>query len=149
MRADNGGEFWEEIGKWFEDAWEFVTVVIDSAINNFEVDAGICVGMGVEIGKVELMQRADIVSVQFKDGEFRMGHDGRAAAAISIGPISVGPQNDTFEDMQGKEDPVKETKFDIGRSVGGAKAFVVGYHWNAGFSYLGFVNDIAAHYGWW
>ena len=85
----------------------------------------------------------DIVSVQFKNGKLKIGHDGRAAGNLSIGPITIGNQNDTFEYFDETPHDEPENKlFDISHSRGQSNVFFLGGHYNESVSFLGIFSDV-------
>jgi len=132
---------------------EFVVHTLNSAISNFEAQAGITVGMGGEFefgnGKqnrisLEAGSRVDIVGIQFKNGKIRFGHVGRSALAISVGDWTFGPQSDTYESMDsGPDDPKSDPYYwENSKSHSRSAAYVLGYQYGISFSTSGFLMDI-------
>ena len=121
--------------------------------SNITGSAGICIGMGMANDNIEAVVRMDIIGVQIKDESVRIGHPGRSAFNVTVpiaspyADITLGRQNNTFEDFEVKkrevEDPVY---FDIGKSYNRAAAFVIGYHYDISISYLGICQDLYQYF---
>ena len=157
--------------KWVEDAWEmaesvmkevlrtatkisdivftreFAEEFISSAITNFEADAGVSIGFAFEKSfndmlSFEFSQRMDILSVGVKDGKFKLGHDGRSALAVGVLGFTLGPQTDTYEDLNGVADTPTQKYIDFGNSYCESLVVILGGHINVSFSMLGFSQNI-------
>ena len=126
---------------------EFLENIDDIIISNVDADAGISIGIGFQgsIGsaQIEAISRADIISIQFHDGEIRTGHVGKSTFNLGYGLLSFGPQNDTFEKFADNIREISGTSyFDVGVSGGKAQAFAIGYHYNYSISFLGMAKDV-------
>ena len=165
MYLDCSGEraSWNNIKNWVSDKWnkatafvkktasviftkDFAKNVDDIILNNIEAEAGISIGIGFqEDGQkvnLEAITRMDIIGVQFKDKQLGFGHNGRSALAIGVGPVTIGPQNNTYETFSGEREVEPSTYIDIGWSRGKAAAFVIGYHYNISVSFSGMFHDV-------
>ena len=121
--------------------------------SNITASAGICIGMGMANDDFEAIVRMDIIGGQIKDGNIRVGHPGRSAFTVTVptttpyADITLGRQNNTFEDLGVKNREVEEpVYFDIGKSYNRAAAFVIGYHYDFSISYLGICRDLYQYF---
>ena len=88
----------------------------------------------------------DIISFEFRDGEFDVGHSGKASFAFDIILFNVGPKSDVFESsLDGERRAYEDTYFDICSSYGHAQVFLVGYQYEISISFLGIAKDLVAY----
>ena len=140
-----------------KNVYNFTNDMRDIVINNIDASAGICIGMGLrhdgEFIGVEAISRMDIIGVQLNDGDFRIGHPGKSGASITLptgnpaADITLGPQNNTYEDFGINYREVEDTTYvDVGKSYGAAAAFVIGYHYDVSISYSGIWADLVEYF---
>ncbi len=140
-----------------EKFYNFNKDMLKIVINNIEFDAGICIGVGLAYtGKflgIEAISRMDIVGIQFKDGNFRIGHPGKSGVNITLptsdpaADVTIGPQNNTYENFGSNYREVEDTTYvDVGKSYGSAAAFGIGYHYDISISYSGIWADLVEYF---
>ena len=122
----------------------------DILINNVSATGGISLGFALQTSiencGVDLAQRMDIISFELRNGEFDIGHSGKAASVVEIGPFSIGPRSDVFESsIDGERRVYDDTYFDIGFSHARSEVFLIGYQYEISISYLGIIKDILAY----
>ena len=149
--VDKAKNVWNNVCQTAEQVAEFMNDAKDIILSNIEISAGICIGMGYagginDVVSVEAITRADIVGIQFKNGEFRIGHPGRSALNVSIGNVSVGPCSNTFENNTVGQERGEPSYFDVGFSGSWAEAYVIGYHYDYSVSISGMVRDFYEYF---
>lgn len=117
-------------------------------VNNISASAGFSMGLSAVIEcenlNIDLTPvRMDIMGVQFKDGEFKIGHPGHVGASVGYGPVQLGSSSDVFESFGGAERIVYEDEeFDLSVGLGLSAVALVGYHWDVSISLSGIVKDV-------
>ena len=156
MYSDFDGNWpsWNEFVEWGKSAIDFIAYAVETAYYNLEITAGITVGMGGEfaLGKIsiEAGSRMDILGVQFKDGNFSFGREGRSAACITIMGFTIGPQSDTYEDFGGEvkenDDPYYlDYEPQIPMLGSHSAAFIIGYQYGVSFSMKDYIAKLALY----
>ncbi len=139
MTGRSWESFWQGVGRFFAIVW-----------NNLSGDIGISLGVGLEtdigIFVINAISRTDIIGVQFKNGQVRVGRPNKSSfsGGFQLGPISIvfGPISEGFESFDYSVREYDDSYFDISIGTGKCAAFAIGAHFGFSFSISGFAGDI-------